>query len=370
MRISHKEKSGFVRSKRALIVETLRHEIMLGKYAVNERFPSEQMLVRRFKVARATVSHALDELKRDGFLRVKIGSGAYVTQKAKGVGAVGLIVPGRGRNEIFEPICRTIESAVEELGYSVVSCGTLKGNAAERKAAALHFAGRCVNEHVAGVIIEPIELVPNKDETTEEILSLLETMDIPVVLIDRDIVSPTGRSSYDLVGINNFSAGYRLGQLMAERGAHRIAFVHFCDSAPTVRRRLCGVAQAVLDAGMHWGRGNVIELEIGDARGLARTFSGRNPPDAVVCANDRTAMFVMRTLEAIGFEVPRDVRVSGFDDLMYAHMAKVPLTTMRQPCSDIGRIAVKTLVERIIHRDLPAREIMLSAELVVRSSSG
>ena len=51
--------------KRSVIVETLRHEIMLGKYAVNERFPSEQMLVRRFKVARATVSHALAELKHE-----------------------------------------------------------------------------------------------------------------------------------------------------------------------------------------------------------------------------------------------------------------------------------------------------------------
>ena len=356
-------------SKRSSIVETLRHEIMLGKYAVNEKFPSEQMLTRRFKVARATVSQALAELKSSGILRVKIGSGAYVTPQAKGRGAIGLIVPGRGRGEIFEPICQTIEKEVDKLGYGVVSCGVLKGSAAERRKAAVTFADRCAAEHVAGVIMEPIELVPGKDETTAEILSVLKRRDIPVVLIDRDIQVPGGRSAYDLVGIDNFRAGYRLGEVMVRAGARRIACLSFRGSAPTVRRRLGGVAQAVIDAGLGWTRRSAIELDIGDAHGLARIMQGRNPPDAIVCANDRTAMFVMRTLSSIGLKVPADVKVSGFDDLTYARKSSVPLTTVRQPCEEIGRVALQTLVERILHHDLPPREILLSVELVERVSA-
>lgn len=355
--------------KRSVIVETLRHEIVLGKYAVNERFPSEQMLVRRFKVARATVSHALAELKSEGILRVKVGSGAYVTPMARGQGAIGLIVPGRGRGEIFEPICRSIENEVGKLGYSAVSCGTLKGRPEERKAAALAFTNTCVERHVAGVIMEPIELVPGKDETTEEILTLLKGMDIPVVLIDRDISSGSGRSEYDLVGIDNFGAGYRLGELMASAGARRIVFLHFSDSAPTIQRRIHGVAQAVLDAGLHWDRKSVIELKIGDAHGLASVMEGRNPPDAIVCANDRTASFVLQTLTAIGLKVPRDVCVSGFDDLIYARRSRIPLTTVRQPCEELGAVALRTLVERILHRDIPPREVLLSAELIRRTSA-
>ena len=355
-------------SKRAVIVETLRHEIVLGKYAVNEKFPSEQMLVRRFKVARATVSQALAELKKDGILRVKVGSGAYVTAMAKGKGAIGLIVPGRGRGEIFEPICRSIENEVGKLGYSVVSCGTLKGSVADRKAAALAFASRCVENHVAGVIMEPVELLPGKDETTAEILTLLKSLDVPVVLIDRDAAAQSGTRTYDLVGIDNFGAGYSLGEQMIRAGARRIAYLCFQDSAPTVRRRICGVAQAVIDAGLRWSRKSVIELDIGDARGLAAIMSGRNPPDAIVCANDRTASFVIRTLDAVGLKVPQDVRVSGFDDLAYARGSKVPLTTVRQPCAEIGRVALRALVERILHRDLPPREILLTPELIRRRS--
>lgn len=355
--------------KRSVIAETLRHEIMLGKYAVNERFPSEPMLARRFKVARGTVALALRELKGEGILRTKVGSGAYVTPRARGAGAIGLIVPGRGRGEIFDPICRAIECEVGKLGYTTVSCGVLKGNAAARKAAALAFANRCVAEHVAGVIMEPVELLPGMDETTEEILSVLRGMDIPVVLIDRDIPSSAGRSDLDLVGIDNFRAGYNLGRTMVRAGARRICFLSFRGSAPTVRRRVCGVAQAVIEAGLRWGRGNVLELELGDAHALAKVMEGRNPPDALVCANDRTAAFAVRTLAAIGLSVPKDVRVSGFDDLVYAHKAKVPLTTVRQPCEELGRVALRTLVERILHRDLPPREILLGAELVLRDST-
>ena len=354
-------------SKRSVIEETLRHEIQLGKYAVNERFPSEQMLVRRFKVARATVSQALAELKRAGILRTKPGSGAYVTPMASGKGAIGLIVPGRGRGEIFEPICRSIESEVGKLGYTVVSCGTLKGSAAERKRAAVAFANRCVESHVAGVIMEPIELVPGKDETTGEMLSILDSLSVPVVLIDRAVASAGRR--YDLVGIDNFGAGYRLGELMIAAGARRIVYLCFRDSAPTVRRRLYGVAQAVIEAGLHWSWQSVIELDIGDARTLAKIMQGRNPPDAIVCANDRTASFVIRSLGAIGIRVPKDVRVSGFDDLAYARGSRTPLTTVRQPCAELGRVALRTLVERILHRDLPPREILLEPELVVRAST-
>ena len=97
-------------------------------------------------------------------------------------------------------------------------------------------------------------------------------------------------------------------------------------------------------------------------------MQGRNPPDAIVCANDRTASFAIRTLDAIGLKVPEDVQVSGVDDLAYARGSKIPLTTVRQPCADIGKVALRTLVERILHRDLPPREILLPAEVVVRKT--
>ena len=113
----------------------------------------------------------------------------------------------------------------------------------------------------------------------------------------------------------------------------------------------------------------MIELKLGDAHGLAAILQGRNPPDAVICANDRTATFVVQTLAAIGLKVPKDVRVSGFDDQVYAHRSRVPLTTVRQPCEELGRVVLRTLVERILHHDLPPREILLATEVIRRKSA-
>ena len=116
----------------------------------------------------------------------------------------------------------TLRSEVGKLGYAVVSGGVLKGDSEMRKSAAIAFANRCIANHVAGVVMEPIELVPGKDETTAEILALLKEMDIPVVLVDRDVSSSNGRrSEYDLVGIDNFAAGYRLGRHTSNVGRYR-----------------------------------------------------------------------------------------------------------------------------------------------------
>lgn len=83
------------------IFMTLRREILSGKFARNEKFPSEQMLVRRFKVARTTVRLALNRLKEDGILETRNGSGTYLSAMAnRATGRLGLIIPHITHGEI------------------------------------------------------------------------------------------------------------------------------------------------------------------------------------------------------------------------------------------------------------------------------
>jgi LacI family transcriptional regulator len=109
---------------------------------------------------------------------------------------------------------------------------------------------------------------------------------------------------------------------------------------------------------------------IGDPADQSFVSALAKQADACVCANDHTAALLMRSFEALGVRVPRDVRVVGFDDTRYATLLAVPLTTMHQPCPDIGASAVQAMLERIRTPSLPARQIMLQAELVVRESCG
>jgi LacI family transcriptional regulator len=78
----------------------------------------------------------------------------------------------------------------------------------------------------------------------------------------------------------------------------------------------------------------------------------------------------MRSLENARIKVPRDVRVVGFDDVKYATLLSVPLTTIHQPCREIAVIAFKRMLERIADPTLPASSVALTPRLVVRESCG
>jgi len=68
--------------------------------------------------------------------------------------------------------------------------------------------------------------------------------------------------------------------------------------------------------------------------------------------------------------VPDEVRMTGIDDVKYASLLSVPLTTIHQPCAEMGAAAISTMLERVRNPTLPARDILLNFRLVVRESSG
>jgi len=78
----------------------------------------------------------------------------------------------------------------------------------------------------------------------------------------------------------------------------------------------------------------------------------------------------MQGLLALGLRIPHDVRVMGMDDVAYASLLPVPLTTMRQPCREIGMAAMTTMLERVNRPSMPPRHVMLDCPLVVRQSCG
>jgi len=113
-------------------------------------------------------------------------------------------------------------------------------------------------------------------------------------------------------------------------------------------------------------------VRLGDPTDLkfARSITAGNQADAFICANDFTAARLMRSLETIGARVPRDARVVGFDDVKYATLLSVPLTTIHQPCRDLAIIAFRAMLHRIAEPTLPARSLALTPTLVVRESCG
>ena len=357
-------------AKYLAVADTLKREILNGKYETWERFPSEEALVRRFGVSRPTIERALRELKRAGLLESRTGSGSYLTFAARNAaGAIGVIAPDYHKIDFFTDLCDGIATAARMAGYDTLLGDVSAPEACDRGRWALAVSEAYAARRTVGVLLEPIDLIPGSHEATKRVLAVLSAKEIPVILIDRDYLPPPQRSAYDLVGIDNVQAGYRLSKHLLDAGARRIRFLTQPDYASTIRGRIQGVAQAVIDAGYVWRNSFVVETDPGDIAAFRRMMRGKNRPDAFVCRNDALAAKLLQTLSELGFDVPNQIRIAGFDDAKIAQFMNPPLTTIRQPVKSLAEIAVASLLQRIRNPGLAPRAILLDAQMIVRRST-
>ena len=88
--------------KHRRIYAALRHDILTGKYSTDGKFPSEGMLMRRFGVSRITIRRAMGDLKNEGFLEGRSGSGTYLSALARhATGMIGLVIPDYSSSQFF-----------------------------------------------------------------------------------------------------------------------------------------------------------------------------------------------------------------------------------------------------------------------------
>lgn len=355
--------------KHRKIYEVLREQITAGKYADGQRLPSETELARRFTVSRPTVGRALRDLHQEGLISRRVGSGTYLTSRtpdgAQGERVLGLLVSGLGNTEILDPICNEITRFGQGNG-----CAVLWGDASSPLGSAEEAEGLCrqyIKRGVSGVFFAPLESVPDREAVNLRIATALQEAQIAVVLLDRDIPEFPGRSQFDLVGIDNFHAGMILTQHLIGLGHCRFLFLARPNFPATADLRLAGCREATSRAGLPQPDARSGEPTDPDfVRGLLQP----DMPDVVICSNDRTAALLIQTLSNLGMRLPQDIGVVGFDDVEYATLLAVPLTTIRQPCREIGQAAMRVMQDRIENPTLPVRQVLLPVQLVVRQSCG
>jgi GntR family transcriptional regulator of arabinose operon len=355
--------------KHQRIYRTLAGEIRNGRWKTGERLPSEAELVDRFGASRITVGRAMSDLQRAGLVQRRPGSGTYLAPaKASTGGSFGLLIPDLGETEIFEPICQGMMASPLAAEH-VLLWGSEKGGGESTADRAWHLCRQYLERGVAGVFFAPLEFAPDKDEVNRRIVEALDQAGIPIVLLDRPALPYPARGSHDLVGIDNRRAGFLMTDHLVSLGSRRIAFLGAKDAAATVDAREAGYREALYRADLAPDRGLVWRFNPSDETELAARMTAHRP-DAIVCANDRTAARLMQGLLRLGHAVPDEVRIVGIDDLEFAELLPVPLTTFRQPTREIGAAAIAAMLDRIERGDFPTRDILLQGEIVVRRSCG
>lgn len=198
----------------------------------------------------------------------------------------------------------------------------------------------------------------------DPLIAELVRLGVRLVFISRDPLPGA-----DTIRSENTASARALAEHLAGHRYERFAFLGApLTGGDDVDERWRGV-RAVLGGAIEAvaTREYTVECGFDAARDLLK---GKDRPEAIVCSDDEVALGALLAAEELGLEVPGDVAVTGWDDIMAARHARPALTTVRQPMRELGARAARALDELITGvRDAP-RHLVLTTELVVRSSCG
>ena len=159
-------------AKSKLLVESLKKDILGGKYGAGKPFPSVRALIRRTGLSNTTVLHALNELSHQGLILRKQGKGTFVTRCTKSR-TIGLIVPGVAVTDFFKPVVSEINHLARAAGYELHFNEVWPERREGRIAPVRALVADLIRGNFAGVIYEPLS-GRVCDDINRRVLSLFE----------------------------------------------------------------------------------------------------------------------------------------------------------------------------------------------------
>jgi DNA-binding LacI/PurR family transcriptional regulator len=249
-----------------------------------------------------------------------------------------------------------IEVGLREAGYSVFLSSHYANEERERLAVEA-FQSRQVD----GIIVISSVL-------QDEYLSLQREWRIPIVLI-----SPLMDRTHPYIVTSDDEAGAALAtEHLISLGHSRLGYIGVPRWVLRAQSRLDGYRRTLAANNIPYDASLVV---LGDAhqeggfQGIRKLLSLSNPPTAVVCFNDLTAIGVLRGARAAGVRVPQDLSIMGFDDVPMTEYVDPPISTIRQDAYGLGEHALSMLLDLMSDRRSPKTEVVLPTELVVRNST-
>jgi len=269
----------------------------------------------------------------------------------------GLVIPSI-TNPIFARIVFAIEDRAHELGYDVLLVHTHNLPAREE-----HGIRRLVSRRVDGLFISPVYRFEAESRVYQELLG----RQTPVVLL-----GPPAPFCKNFVSIETeeLVASYNVTQHLIKLGHKRIAYLTGPPVAPWAHDRFEGYRRALREANLELDDKLVFQAgsTIEDGTKAALQMLNENcHATAVQAVTDLVAVGCAETLIAQGLNIPDDISVAGFGNILTAEYFRVPLTTVRQPKFRLGIAAVEAMMTLLRGQTLQPRR--LTAELIERKST-
>ena len=351
-------------------ISKLRADILSGRLVHGSMLPAEKELAAEMKLSRPTVAKVYNTLKNEGLLKKTPGQGTVVVFNGeKSKYSFGLLLPGAGESEIFGIIHDHFLAIEKEKGVKFLWEGAIANNAQVRENTILKTSQQYVEKNVSGVFFAPLERTANAASINHEICDLFDNAKIPLILIDRDIYQFPLRSNYNVVGLDNFNAGYVMTKHLIDNGADAIYFFYRKDSASSINKRIAGCNSACFELDITFGKEQIIIFEDHADPEFLKKLKKIPKRAGILRGNDSTAAVVMAAFKQIGVQIGKDILIAGYDDMKYGKLLQPPLTTFRQPLMEIATISYEMMMNTIVTSHQISADINFSGELIERESS-
>lgn len=305
-------------------------------------------------VTPAKRDRVLEVVKRTGYTPNSLG---VSLRKSKTYNLVAIIPDAIS---VFNyPVIRAIEGIALENGYSL-----LLGDTQEKEARERSFANMVRSRQADGILLFcsrlPFDLDPER--------TLAEQLP-PLV----NACEPVAIEGIPSVNIDNVAAAADATNYLLSLGHKRIGVIAGNMAVPSTKSRVEGYQQALANAGIVFDE-QLIQIgnySLPGAAEATRTLVNlANRPTAIFACSDEMAMSCMATLHQLGFHIPRDISVMGFDNIRYAEYCSPSLTTMAQPMTEIGIACMELLLPQLNGEPMTPIKRILPHQLIVRESTG
>jgi DNA-binding LacI/PurR family transcriptional regulator len=350
------------------IVKDIKTKISSGKLEIGEQLKTHKELAKEYDVSLITVKSALSSLIDEGYLYSRVGKGTFVAKKEEKHSisqhdSVGLVLQDL-KNPFFSLIAHMVEETAYSKKYNLLLSNS-SSKIEKEEGQIKHFK----EMGVKGLIIATFRKKPH----APEIIRNLHDEGYPYVMVsyvaDEDIW---------YVGTDHEGGAFMGTKHLIDQGYQKIGYInsHTKNALGEVRHE--GFKRALKENGVSYDPSLNLRPTFPNSMGgfdsgykLGDDFDKmENKPEAYFSYNDLTALGFIKRIQELGYNVPEDVAVVGFDDIDQADYANVPLTTIHQPVEKIGAAAIDTLISRIEGKDSGTHRIIFPPTLVVRDSCG
>ncbi len=267
---------------------------------------------------------------------------------------VGLAVP-RIANPFFAEISSFVQHECRKAGYSVLLADTEENSDIEKQSVALLHM-----RNIDGLIIAPV------GRHCDHLAELYEG-GLPIVLIDRFF--PEKPIPY--VASDNYRGAFEAVTFLIENGHRKIACVQGPEYAASSAERVRGYCDALKHSGLQIDEDHIVGDSFSEENGYFETrilLKDKNRPTALLALSNLIALGALRAIHEEHLRVPDDISIIAFDDQPYFSFLAAPMTTVAQQTREIGRIAIKLLLQQMTAENSKVESVTLPTMLIRRGS--